>query len=136
VRWIDYESGPALLRLPDAAGKPHASSGIAADHPTNARKNLTIMASSPFIRRGELWRMFDKHYGAKGGSDYLVARGTTREFNPLVPQDEIDRELERDPETNRAEYLAEFRSCWRLKTCSGPIQPRSISYAASPSVEH
>jgi hypothetical protein len=71
---------------------------------------MVIMASSPFIRRGELWNMFDNHYGPKGKPEYLVAKGATREFNPLVPQEEIDRELERDPETNRAEYLAEFRS--------------------------
>ena len=47
-------------------------------------------------------------YGAEGGSDYLVAKGTTRDFNALMPPDEIDRELERDPETNEPN-TAEFR---------------------------
>jgi hypothetical protein len=70
---------------------------------------MVTMASSPHIRRGELWNMFNKHYG-KDDLDYLVARGTTREFNPTIPQEEVDRELARDYETNKAEYLAEFRN--------------------------
>jgi hypothetical protein len=68
---------------------------------------MVIMTSSPSIRRGVLWDMFDGYYG-KDNLDYLVAKGTTREFNPLVPQAEVDRELKLDPYKNKAEYLAEF----------------------------
>jgi hypothetical protein len=39
-----------------------------------------------------------------------VAKGTRRDFNPELPQKFIDKALERDPEANRAEYLAEFRT--------------------------
>jgi hypothetical protein len=67
-----------------------------------------IMASSPFIRRGVLWDTYNDHYG-KDEPGFLVARGSTRDFNPLVPQAEIDRELARDYETNKAEYLGEWR---------------------------
>jgi hypothetical protein len=67
-----------------------------------------IMTSSPFVRRGELWNMYNDHFG-KDDPDFLVAKGTTVQFNPLVPQAEIDRELARDYETNKAEYLAEWR---------------------------
>ena len=39
-----------------------------------------------------------------------MAKGTTRDFNPTIPQSEIDRELERDRTRNAAELLAEFRN--------------------------
>ena len=50
------------------------------------------------------------HYGPDGSPSVLVAKGTTRDFNETIPQQEIDRELERDPARNRAELLAEFRT--------------------------
>ena len=67
-----------------------------------------LTASSPYARRGLLWDTFKKHYGPNGDPSILVAKGTTREFNPNIGQAEVDRELERDPIKNRAEYLAEF----------------------------
>jgi hypothetical protein len=57
-----------------------------------------------------LWDTYRKHYGPDGAASILVAKGATRDLNPTVPQDEIDRLLEKDPIRNRAEYLAEFRS--------------------------
>jgi hypothetical protein len=69
-----------------------------------------IVASSPYARRGWLWDAYRKHFGAGGAPAVLVAKGTTRDFNPTIPQAWVDAELERDPARNRAEYLAEFRS--------------------------
>lgn len=71
---------------------------------------MLFMASSPWGRRGVLWNTFNKHFGPKGKPSILVARGTTVQFNPNIAQETIDAELERDPELNSAEYLAEFRS--------------------------
>jgi hypothetical protein len=71
---------------------------------------MLFMASSPWGRRGVLWDTYNKHFGPKGKPDILVAKGTTVQFNPNIAQEIIDAELERDPELNRAEYLAEFRS--------------------------
>ena len=71
---------------------------------------MLFMASSPWGRRGVLWDTFNKHFGPKGKPNILVARGTTVQFNPNIAQETIDAELERDPELNCAEYLAEFRS--------------------------
>ena len=48
--------------------------------------------------------------GPEGDPRILVAQGTSRDFNPNLPEDEITRALERDPEANRAEYLAQFRT--------------------------
>jgi hypothetical protein len=69
-----------------------------------------IMASSPYAKLGVLWETYRKHYGSDGAATVLVAKGTTRQFNPTIPQSEIDRELERDRARNTAELLAEFRS--------------------------
>jgi hypothetical protein len=69
-----------------------------------------ILASSPYSRRGVLWDVYKRHFGPNGAPLILVAKGTTRDFNPSVPQAEIERLLEEDRARNSAEYLAEFRS--------------------------
>jgi hypothetical protein len=71
---------------------------------------MIIMASSPYAKRGVLWETFKKHYGPNGSPSVLVAQATTRDLNPTVEQEEIDRLIEKDPARNRAEMLAEFRS--------------------------
>src|SRR6516165_2897665 len=68
-----------------------------------------MMVSSAYAMHGELYDAFKKYYGPAGSPSILVAHGTSRDLNPLLPQAEIDRELERDPVRNRAEYLSEFR---------------------------
>ena len=40
----------------------------------------------------------------------LVAQGTTRDFNPDLPQSIIDRAMERDASAASAEYMAQFRT--------------------------
>jgi hypothetical protein len=69
-----------------------------------------FLISSPYARRGELWREFDKHYGPKGDPRILVAQGASRTFNPTLPQSVVDRAMERDPASAQAEYLAMFRT--------------------------
>jgi hypothetical protein len=69
-----------------------------------------ITISSPYAKRGVLWEAFKKHFGPNGSPLVLVARGSTRAFNPTISEEEIALELERDPVANRAELLAEFRS--------------------------
>jgi hypothetical protein len=68
-----------------------------------------MMVSSAYAMHGELYDAFKKYYGPAGPSGILVAHGTSRDFDSLLPQAEIDRELERDPVRNRAEYLSEWR---------------------------
>jgi hypothetical protein len=67
------------------------------------------VGSTPYARKGELFRLFNKHHGAHGDPLILVAKGTTREFNSTIPAVEIERALAEDEAKNRAEYLAEFR---------------------------
>ena len=69
-----------------------------------------IVASSPYARRGELWRAHRTHYGPEGDSLVLVAQGASRDFNSTLSQRVVDRALERDPASAAAEYLAQFRA--------------------------
>jgi hypothetical protein len=69
-----------------------------------------FMISSPYARKGELWRTYQKHFGAKGDPLILVAQGSSRDFNPTLPQSVVDRAIERDPASAAAEYGGLFRT--------------------------
>ena len=68
-----------------------------------------FLISSPYARRGELWRLYQKHFGPNGDPLVLVAQGSSRTFNPSLPQSVVDRAIERDPASAAAEFGAEFR---------------------------
>jgi hypothetical protein len=70
----------------------------------------TLMSSSVYARAGVLYDTWKQHYGPDGDPSILVCFGTSRDLNDSLSQSEIDREIERDPIRNRAEYLSEFRS--------------------------
>ena len=101
-----------------------------------------ICISSPYARRGALWEAHKKHSGPDGDPAILVAQGTTRDFNPDLPQSIIDRAMDRDSAAASAEYLAQFRTdvegfitreaveaCVDLGVRERPPQ-RSLSYVA------
>jgi hypothetical protein len=69
-----------------------------------------ILASSPHVRRGVLWDLFKRHYGAGGDPLILVAHGASRTLNPSLPQHVVNRALEKDRTRAMAEYLGEFRT--------------------------
>jgi hypothetical protein len=69
-----------------------------------------IIVSSPYAKKGALWDMHRKHYGADGDPLVLVAQGASRTFNPSLPQSVVDRALERDHASATAEFLAQFRN--------------------------
>lgn len=71
--------------------------------------SVLLASSSPYARRGALWRAFDKHFG-KDDSAPLIWRAATRTMNELVPAEFIQAQLDDDEAAARAEYLAEFRS--------------------------
>jgi hypothetical protein len=87
-----------------------------------------LILSSPFARRGEVWELYDKHFGAKGDPGILVLHGASQVFNPSLPNGVVERALARNPIGARAEYLAEFRSDLEgyvsldtLRACTGPV---------------
>jgi hypothetical protein len=69
-----------------------------------------IIISTPYARRGVVFETWAKHFGARGDPRILVAQGTSRDFNPSLPQSVVDRAIERDPIAASAEWLGQFRS--------------------------
>ena len=99
-------------------------------------RGMLITASSPYAKRGVLWDTFRKHYGPDGSPSVLVAKGTTSAFNPTIPAEEIERELERDPVRNTAEYLAEFRDDVTSFVNSEVVRQCTIGVTARPPSPH
>jgi hypothetical protein len=69
--------------------------------------SLLLGISSPYARRGELWKAYERHYGKD--SPVLVWKADTRSMNPAVPTEVIKRAYEEDSVAASAEYGAEFR---------------------------
>jgi hypothetical protein len=70
--------------------------------------SMSVLISTAYKRSGLLYERFKTFYG-KDDDDILVVKGTTREFNSLFDQAEIDKDLARDPAKFSAEYLSEWR---------------------------
>jgi hypothetical protein len=69
---------------------------------------LLLAISSPYSRRGELWRAHKEHFG-RDHDPILVWQAPTRTMNPTVPESFLAEALAQDEAAARAEYLAEFR---------------------------
>jgi hypothetical protein len=69
-----------------------------------------IVISSPYARRGELWRAYRAHYGAAGDPRIIVAKSASRDLNPTLPERVVERAYERDAAVAGAEYGGEFRT--------------------------
>jgi hypothetical protein len=69
---------------------------------------LLVAISSPYARRGELWRTYREHYG-QPTPDILVWQADSRTMNPSLSEATIARAYERDEAAASAEYGAEFR---------------------------
>jgi hypothetical protein len=84
---------------------------LAAVKPSLATTGGPLIAiSSPHRRKGVLWEAYKANFGAKGDPSILIAKGASRELNPLLTQEYVDKELEKDPSFGAAEYLAQFRT--------------------------
>jgi hypothetical protein len=70
--------------------------------------SMLIGLSSPFARRGELFRQFETHYG-KDSSETLVWVAPSLVMNPSLNAKAIEQALERDPISAKTEYLAAWR---------------------------
>ncbi|MCC6765251.1 MAG: hypothetical protein IT293_11375 [Deltaproteobacteria bacterium] len=69
---------------------------------------LLVGISSPYARRGELWRAYEHHYGIDG-DPVLVWQADTRSMNPAVEASIISTAYEDDEARAAAEYGAQFR---------------------------
>ena len=68
-----------------------------------------FLLSSPYSRRGELWNLYDRYFGKSDDPLILVAQGSSRTFNPSLPQSVVDRAMERDQASAEAEFGGQFR---------------------------
>ena len=68
-----------------------------------------IAISSPYAKRGELYRHSQRYWGSDD-PDILFARAPTRVMNPLVSERVIQAAKDRDLASAMAEYEAEFRN--------------------------
>jgi hypothetical protein len=69
---------------------------------------LLLCLSSPYARRGALWRAHKEHYGRER-DEVLVWSAPTRAMNPLVAEAVVETALAEDPAAAASEFLAEFR---------------------------
>ena len=69
---------------------------------------LLLVISTPYARRGELWRMYRGYFG-KESDRVLVWQADTRAMNPTIAQEVIDAAYAQDEAVASAEYGAQFR---------------------------
>jgi hypothetical protein len=65
--------------------------------------SLLICISTPYARRGELWKAHQRHYG-KEDPNVLVVAGPTRAFNPTIPDHVIAEAFQEDAIAAASEY--------------------------------
>jgi hypothetical protein len=76
---------------------------------TLADDAMIIGISTPYAKRGLLYRQFKAHYG-KDGDDVLVIRAPSLALNPTLDRSIIEAALAEDPEAAGAEWNAVWRS--------------------------
>jgi hypothetical protein len=69
---------------------------------------LLVALSSPYARRGELWRAYEQHFGREDDPT-LVWQAPSKVMNASLPQSVIDAAYAADEASAAAEYGAEFR---------------------------
>lgn len=69
-----------------------------------------VVISSPYAKRGELWKTWRRDYGAQGSARVLVAHGPSRTFNPTLPEHVVEDAYRRDAAVASAEYGGKFRT--------------------------
>ena len=84
---VDNAVSPGLMRFPGS---------------------MKIIISSVHRRSGILHDKYAKHFG-QDDDDTLVVLGTATQFNPILDQAEINRQVALDPELKGAEYLSQWR---------------------------
>ena len=67
-----------------------------------------LCISTGYAQVGALYDAHKEHYG-KDDDDILVWQADTASMNPTISQNYIDKEIEKDPEAGRAEWLGLFR---------------------------
>ena len=72
--------------------------------------SMLAVVSSPYARRGELWRTWKTRWGKNNSESVLVIQADTLTLNPVFDKREIERAYAEDPVASAAEYGAQFRT--------------------------
>ena len=75
----------------------------------NVDGSIMLALSSPYARKGVLWKMHSRHYG-KDGDPVLCWQAPTSTMNPALSSDIIANAYAEDESAARAEWGAEFRA--------------------------
>ena len=75
----------------------------------NIPGSMLLLASSPYAKRGALYKTFRRHYG-QAGARVLVWKASTAEMNPRIDPAIIAEAYEDDPVSAASEYGGEFRN--------------------------
>ncbi len=99
----------AFLNAADGSSNPD-SAVLEALRPSliSIPNSILIGLSSPYGKRGELYRQFQLNYG-KDDSDVLVWKAASSVMNPSLNQKAIAAAFARDPVSARSEFGGEFR---------------------------
>lgn len=73
-----------------------------------SNRGLLIGISSPYAKSGILYERYREHYGVN--SSTLVIQAQTRQLNPTLPIEIIEKAQQEDPEAAKSEWYGEFRS--------------------------
>jgi hypothetical protein len=73
-------------------------------------KGPLILISSPYAKKGEVYRQYKLHYGPAGDPLILVAKAPSLVMNPSLDERVVHRAMQNDRAAAMAEYGAEFRS--------------------------
>ena len=71
--------------------------------------SMLIAISSPYRKAGLLFDKWKQHFG-KDTADVLVIQATSRQLNPTLGAELVERALEDDPQAARSEWLGEWRN--------------------------
>jgi hypothetical protein len=96
-----------------------------------------LCISTGYAQTGALYDAHKQHYG-KNDDDVLIWQADTASMNPTISQSYIDREIEKDPESGRAEWLGLFRedvsAAFPLEVIEACILPGRMEIPYSPHV--
>jgi hypothetical protein len=77
--------------------------------PSLATTNGRLIAiSSPYARKGWVWKQYQKHFG-NDQSDVLIWNAPSRTMNPTLSERIVKKALAEDYQAAKSEYLGEFR---------------------------
>jgi hypothetical protein len=97
-----------------------------------------LLISTGYAMTGALFDAHKDHYGKDDDDEVLVWQADTHSMNPTISQEFIDKEIARDPEAGRAEWLGLFRedvsAAFPLALIEACMVPGRIELLPSPNV--